>query len=346
MLQIPILILSLLIASEASSQPLSPSPPITSHQQEVNPKQHELNLTTDQRGTETSPVFIKVIPPSSVQPQPVTETKSQNDYASPEWALVYVTIVLVVFTAGLMIYTARLWHSTRALAEEAKQTADKQATDMQASLNIAKESADAAKKSAEASLVALRPWLSCKVEIAEPVTYTTEGDASFGFRFIVKNVGHSPAMGVRFDPHLTLLSPKHESSIVFLQRMAEHNRSMPPGVAAMIIPGGVSMVGSEIGLLMFPEETYTFNYRIPLKRSEIEKSFEDIKPHTHFFPELSGLITYTYSLAKVRADTGFVLSIEKALADGRRGDVLKLDETVLVENLRLSDHSLWSGFAT
>ena len=80
--------------------------------------------------------------------------------------------------------------------------------------------------------------------------------------------------------------------------------------------------------------------------AEIEKACKDIKPNMHFWPELFGLVTYTHPLATVRADTGFVCGIEKALADGRRGDVLKLDEPLLSENLRLSDHSLWSGFAT
>ncbi len=239
----------------------------------------------------------------------------------PEAITALATLVIAFFTWRLWWSTDKLWAETKAAGITA---------------TIA---ANAAKKSADASLVALRPWLSCKVEIAEPLTYTTAGDALFAFRFIVKNVGRSPAMGVRLSPDLTLFSPKHEHSIINLQRMAEHNRGMPAGGSTMIIPGGISIVGSELGLLLFPDETYTFNYRIPLKRSEIEKSCEDISTK-HFWPELRGLVTYTYPLATVRADTGFVYRIEKL------GGVLELGEPVPLENMSLSDHSLWSGFAT
>src|SRR5207249_3772832 len=168
---------------------------------------------------------------------------------------------------------------TVALGKEAQKTGDRQAGEMQDSLKISRDAADAAQISADASLVRLRPWVSCHVEIAGPLEYTSEGDALFELRFIVKNVGQAPAMGVRLSPFLTLFSPKHEHSIINLQRMAEHNRGMPAGGATMIIPGGTPIVGSELGLLLFPDETCTFNYRIPIKRSEIEKSCEDIKPN-------------------------------------------------------------------
>jgi hypothetical protein len=238
------------------------------------------------------------------------------------------TIVIALFTWQLWRSTERLWAETQAAGVTA---------------TIA---ADAAKKSADASLVALRPWLSCNVEIAGPLIFTSAGDAQFDFRIIVKNAGHSPAMGVRLVQGLNLMSTKHEHSILMLLRIADHNRAMPPVGASILVPGGIPLGAAELGKVLFPEETYTFNVRIPIRRDEIEKACEDIKPDMNFWPELWGLVTYTYSLAAVRADTGFVCSIEKSLADGRRGGVLKLDEPGLVDHLRLSDHSLWSGFAT
>lgn len=314
-------------------------------QPQVQTTETKETTETGQRGSDKNPITIKIIPSPDAEAKAAQEQQYRNEKATEDKWLANATIWLAAITTLLAIFTGLLWWATYKLVREAKVTAIRQAEEMKDSLRIAGIASDAAKKSADASLVALRPWISCEAQIADSLTYTTEGDALFAFRFIVKNVGHSPAMNISFLPHLTLLSPKHELSLIHLQRMAEIYRSMPPKMTTMMNPGGTTGI-SEPGLLLFPGEHFTFNYRIPLKRSEIEKACEDIKPEMHFFPELCGFITYTYPLATVRADTGFVLRIEKALADGRRGDVLKLDEPVLLENMRLSDHGLWGGFAT
>lgn len=322
----------------AQSQEIKkPIPPITSETEGADKSENNAKAKQSESINLPSSVDIKIGRKLEIYSD---KRDGEANAESTKWTdpISIFTGLLVVVTAILAVFTYLLWNS-------AIEASGRQAIEMKDSLRIAGIASDAAKKSADASLVALRPWLSCEVQIADSLTYTTEGDALFAFRFIVKNVGHSPAMNISFLPHLTLLSPKHELSLIYLQRMAEIYRSMPPKMTTMIIPGGTTGI-SEPGLLLFPGEHFTFNYRIPLKRSEIEKACEDIKPQMHFFPELCGLITYTYPLATVRADTGFILRVEKALADGRRGDVLKLDEPVLLENMRLSDHGLWGGFAT
>jgi len=128
--------------------------------------------------------------------------------------------------------------------------------------------------------------------------------------------------------------------------MADLNRAMPVSAPAVLLPGGVPIGSTEFGIVLFPEETYTFNWKIPIKRDELEKACADMKPDKHFWPELLGLVTYSYPLATARADTGFVCCVERALPNGPHGRVLRLDEPVSGENLRISDDSLWSGFAT
>lgn len=205
----------------------------------------------------------------------------------------------------MAVFAWQLWRSTDKLWAETK------AAGVTATI-----AANAAKKSADASLIALRPWLSCNVDIAGPLTYTAAGDAQFDFRIIVKNVGHSPAMGVNLTPYITLFSPKHEPSILNLQRMAGHNRAMPVGGAGVLVPGGIPLGSAELGLVLFPEETYTFNYRLPIRRNEIEKACEDIKPNMHFWPELCGLVTYTYPLATEKGRHWLRVSHRKGV--GRR----------------------------
>ena len=245
------------------------------------------------------------------------------------------TVVLALSTIGLWLATNRLWKAGEKQIAVAARAAE-----------AANKSAEAAEKSADAGAIALRPWISCKVEIGGPLTYTPEGHAKFVFRFILENVGHSPAFGVRLTPSLNLLSPTHEHSILKLLRMADHNRAMPVKTVGVLIPGGTSMGGGELGLILFPKDIQSVNYTIRIHREEIDRSCEDIKPNMHFFPEIRGLVTYTYPLADVRADTGFVCSIENVSPESRSGTAFELFEPVRSEYIRIVDHSLWAGFAT
>ena len=245
------------------------------------------------------------------------------DDRSHDFWLAFLTGIIAVFTACLWWSTRRLW-----LAGEKQ-------------ILVAKTAADAAKASADASLIALRPWLSCKVEIVGPVTFKPKGDALFKFKFIVKNVGRSPAMDVSFTPHMTLSGPQNKFAILMLKKMADLHRDLPVNVTAILVPGGQSLGDTKPGLVLFPEETHTYYYRISLNRSEIEKSCEDIKPSTNFWPVVYGIVVYSYPLATIRATTGFVLDIEK------RDGVFTLDKMVPKKDILLRDDGpLSGGFAT
>jgi hypothetical protein len=149
-MRILLLAIALLFARNvaAQSQEQSPILPKASHKPEANPKQHAQGAATDQRGTENTPLFITVIPPLAAEPEPPQKTQNHNDYTSPEWWLVWVTLILAAITAILARYTAKLWGATKALSEDAKRTADRQAGEMQESLEIAERSAAAANKMA------------------------------------------------------------------------------------------------------------------------------------------------------------------------------------------------------
>lgn len=212
------------------------------------------------------------------------------------------------------------------------------------------KAADAAKASADASLIALRPWLSCEVKAVGPLKFI-KGDAVFKFSFIVRNVGHSPAIRITFSPHMTLSSPKHEPAILWVKKRAEHNRSMPVKVTTILIPSGVSLGSEETGLVLFPNESHRFNYILPIKRDEIEKSCEDLKLNKtgkYIMPIVSGIITYSFPLAKVRADTGFVYPMIRATGKttGKTTSVFYLDKTVPQKDILFDTDFSGDGFAT
>jgi hypothetical protein len=282
----------------------------------------------DPRGTRQSPAIVKILPPEDAE----AKAKQEADDRAAKERLDTNTIrlgVAAIVVAFLQFVGIGI-----------------QAWFLQGTLKVTAAAADAAKDASKASLLGLRPWISCNVQIAGPLTYTAAGDAQFEFRVIVKNVGHSPAFGVNLTPSLNLLSPKHEHSILKLQKIAHLNRETPIDAPGVLLPGGTPIGGAELGLILFPEETFTFNYKIPISRDEIEKSFEDIKPARYFFPEVFGLVTYLYPLAAVRADTGFVCSIENVSPGSKSGLAFELGQPVRADYMRVADASLWSGFAT
>lgn len=247
--------------------------------------------------------------------------------------------IIAIFTVILGFATWFLWRATRDLVEDARATGASQ-------LNVAKTAADAAKVSADASLVALRPWLSCEVKAVGPLKFS-KGDAVFKFTFIVKNVGHSPAMSVRFTPRITVLNSSDEPAIVWLKKLAEFNRGFPVKTTTILIPGGENFGSEEIGLVLFPNESHPFNYILRIKRDEIEKSCEDLKlskTSKYIMPIVCGLVTYNYPLANVRADTGFVYPIRRKT--GQTSGVFYLNKSVPQNNIVLDTDFSGHGFAT
>lgn len=238
------------------------------------------------------------------------------------------TIFIAVFTFNLRRSTDKLW-----LAGEEQ-------------IKIAKTAADAAKASADASLVALRPWLSCEVKAAGPLVFS-KGDAIFKFSFIVKNVGHSPAMSVSLSPRITVLNSPNGRAIVWLKKMAELNRDLSVKVTTILLPGGENFGSEKIGLVLFPNESYPFNYILRIKRDEIEKSCEDLKlskTSKYIMPIVCGIITYNYPLAKVRADTGFAYPIRRKT--GQTKGVFYLNKSIPQNNIVFDTDFSAEGFAT
>lgn len=269
---------------------------------------------------------MKLIAPEKSASASEQERKEAHEKAANERGLVVWTIVLAVATIALAgVAAGQLWMFKRQLAI------------MENGVGDAKTVAEAAKASADASLLSLRPWLSCDVELGEPLTFNAEGDAVFAFHFVVKNVGHSPAMAVQFLPRLGLVD-SHNDSMAWLKKMADWNRDMSVNATMLLVPGGFNMGTAQYGPIIFPGGSKTFSYRIPLKRSVLEKSCEAIKPNTNFSPEIYALVFYAYPSATVRATTAVSRMILKI------GGAIEMDKRLELDEMRLEEFS--SDFAT
>jgi hypothetical protein len=263
-------------------------------------------------------------PSLSNTPRMLLSVIERNDKAIVALA----TVFIAIFTIVLGISTVKLWEATDKLYEAGK------------------EQLAATQTSADASLIALRPWLSCEVKAVGPLKFI-KGDAVFKFSFIVRNVGHSPAMRVNFSPHMTLSSPKHDPAILWVKKRAEHNRSMPVKATTILIPNGENFGSEEIGLVLFPNESHRFNYILRIKRDEIEKSCEDLKlskTSKYIMSVVSGIVTYSFPLAKVRADTGFVYPMRRAT--GKTTSVFYLNKLVPQKDILFDTDFSGDGFAT
>jgi hypothetical protein len=217
-----------------------------------------------------------------------------------------------------------------------------QFNEMRKATVAASDAATAAKKSADASILSLRPWLSCDVEVLGDLTFDAEGHARIPFKFIVRNVGKTPALSVElFFPRITLMGGRNEMSVLALQRLALMNRGLPVKTGAVAVPGSHALVDIP-GRVIFPECERIDLLSLPIRREDIENACDDpaIK---HFWPELVVLITYSYHLAEIRADTGRIYRISR-VTEGRTTPLV-LGESVPMSDLRLEPVELW-GFAT
>lgn len=241
--------------------------------------------------------------------------------------------ILAGFTILLAVFTLALWLATWQLANDAKESGDRQAEATREALDIAKEAADAAKTNASAALVSLRPWVSCDAEILGDFTYRENGDAQIAIRFVLKNYGHTPAMGVRVQHWFNLIGPGMEHPILQRKKWVDFDRGLP--ISAW-----------EHGVLLFPGEERRHDIGLMIHRQTIEASIADIKPARHFLPSLAGLVSYSYALADLPAHTGFIFDLQKKVPSGDSGTALVLDEPTRADELNLYESPSWTYYAS
>ena len=77
------------------------------------------------------------------------------------------------------------------------------------------QASSAAKSTAEATARQLelsqRPWISIDTSIESPLTFTSSGSAQVSVKFVIRNMGSTPAKGLSVEPKLSIASQgEHE----------------------------------------------------------------------------------------------------------------------------------------
>jgi len=86
----------------------------------------ENGSNADQRGTESSPLVVKVVLPHDTNPATKSNPQEQDNEPPHEWWVIVPTIALALFTLVLAIYTWKLWGTTKRVAQEAKNSSERQ----------------------------------------------------------------------------------------------------------------------------------------------------------------------------------------------------------------------------
>ena len=110
----------------SESNPPTPTPSKTIAKPKTNASQNQQYSQEDKRGTKDFSAIIEITKSPTIRVEATDKTEKQNDYASAEWGMVYITFALFLVTATLAFYTARLWSITKKLKEGADDTAKRQ----------------------------------------------------------------------------------------------------------------------------------------------------------------------------------------------------------------------------
>lgn len=104
------------------------------------------------------------------------------------------------------------------------------------------QASSAAKSTAEATARQLellqRPWISIDTYIESPLTFTSEGAAQVSVKFVIRNVGGTPAKGLSVDPELSIASQGQRDPVMERSKVCEENRAREAGSDGTLFPKG------------------------------------------------------------------------------------------------------------
>lgn len=184
---------------------------------------------SDQRGTEKSPLIIKVLTSEENEAQARQEDKYKTEHANNErWTmqatigLVVVTAALVLVTTFLAIFTYRLWSTTKTMVEKSEKVSGSQLTEMQKSIAeqaraasameevgkhisiSAKAATESVTLSRERSAQQMRAYLSVNIGVA--IYQERDKGLKFEAKPLILNTGHTPAHKVSYRAKAGILS--------------------------------------------------------------------------------------------------------------------------------------------
>ena len=104
------------------------------------------------------------------------------------------------------------------------------------------QASSAAKSTAEATARQLelsqRPWVSIDTSIESPLTFTSAGGAQVSVKFVIRNMGSTPAKGLSVEPRLSIASQGERDPVMERSKVCEENRRRDSGSDGTLFPKG------------------------------------------------------------------------------------------------------------
>lgn len=104
------------------------------------------------------------------------------------------------------------------------------------------QASSAAKSTAEATARQLelsqRPWISIDASIQSPLTFTAEGAARVSVKFVIRNMGSTPAKALSVEPKLSIASHGEHDPVMERSKVCEENRMRESGSDGTLFPKG------------------------------------------------------------------------------------------------------------
>jgi hypothetical protein len=156
--------------------------PLQPPNNQPQPHQPQTAAEHEQRGSDKSPLVIKVVPGPGTEESAAEERHHRKEQLADARKLTNATIALTIITFGLAMFTAFLWWTTRKLAQDAKETATRQAEQTQLALKHAEDTA--------------KRQLRAYVFLLETKIVLTTMDDPIRVDIVLRNSGQTPAHDV------------------------------------------------------------------------------------------------------------------------------------------------------
>jgi len=204
------------------------------------------------------------------------------------------------------------------------------------SANAAKQSADVAET---ALLIANRAWVTVEIQVGGPIVFDVNG-ASITLKYILKNVGHSPATNVWVSPRIIYPVPSTTEMGRF-----DHRSEMQKDIANL-----KTRPPTPLGFALFPGDIIVQPITVSISQKDITRATKDIKA---IYPVVVGAVDYRMGINNKAHQTGFIVEIKRndaprpaTTAKNRSAAAIWVDEgDVPAEEIRLFRSFIEGGFA-
>jgi hypothetical protein len=264
-------------------------------------------------------------------------TAAYASFAYLQWTATQDTNVLASRSAQNAELATRL---TKRSVSDARESETESSRNTREQLRLTEESLSLTRKQLEAND---RPWVGVSVEMAGPLTFSTDGVAMMSFRYLITNSGRSVATSVQIKARLISQELSREHFFHALEeqvRLCDRNDKEGSAIKPEVGP---------LGHTIFPGAVDGGYMSTSMGKKEMEKAailFKDTTD-TYVAPALIGCVIYRFPNATKDHKTRFAYSILRKDADKDPVHPLSIQvgKNLPVDRLVLERYFFGGGYA-